>query len=78
LDAELGELSTANAGLPAPPAVRPPRDPRTVREIPLYTADVITRGGFANARAHVLSVPGVLDLSAQAYAVRYEAGLSAP
>lgn len=50
----------------------------TTRTIPIYSADCVAREGIANARSRVLSLPTELDISADTYALQFEAGLTNP
>lgn len=79
LDAQTENLSAPEpVEVAQPPAVEQPSFDKAGRAIPLFNAECVSREGTAYAGSQAISVPPTITVSSDAYAIRFEAGLSKP
>lgn len=79
LEAQTDSLpGAAQGGERRPPVVEKPTYAKTSRAIPLYNAECVSREGTAYPGTQVITVPPEVTVSSNAYAIRFEAGLSKP
>ncbi len=63
---------------PRRPVAEPASFAKASRAIPLYNAECVSREGTAYAGSQGITVPPEMVVSSNAYAIRFEAGLSKP